>query len=164
MRSTLAMHQFEKPAFDPQAQYIAARPLKWGNNEHGYVTIPAARDDALETVRPLDFDKMKPPCDHVLAARLYRTGFLAMLLTDEGEPLIRTEQAKENPMRERHPVSELTKDWPAEKLEAVELRKAELRAEIDKAEPTGATCPRCGRQFKGHHVPHFHKIRCEKAA
>jgi transcriptional regulator with XRE-family HTH domain len=33
-------------------------------------------------------------------------------------------------MSGRHPISELTKDWPAEKLAAVELRKAELREEM----------------------------------
>jgi transcriptional regulator with XRE-family HTH domain len=33
-------------------------------------------------------------------------------------------------MSGRHPVSELTKGWPAKKLAAVELRKAELREEM----------------------------------
>jgi DNA-binding transcriptional regulator YiaG len=33
-------------------------------------------------------------------------------------------------MSGRRPISELTKDWPAEKLAAVELRKAELREEM----------------------------------
>ncbi len=33
-------------------------------------------------------------------------------------------------MSGRHPIGELTKDWPAEKLAAVERRKAELREEM----------------------------------
>ena len=137
MRSTIGMHQFAKPPFEPNARYVAAKELTWGTNEIGYVTIPAALKDRPETMRPIDFERMKPPWDLDLVARLYRTGFLAMLLTDDGKPLIKFEAE------------------PTPEPQALEAAAPE---------PDGAVCPKCGKQFKSRHVPHFHIMHCGKKA
>lgn len=52
------------------------------------------------------------------------------------------------------PISELTKDWPSEKLAAVELRKAELREEMPKQTPSESAEPpkRRGRPTKAETV------------
>lgn len=132
MRSTLGMSQYQKPPFEPEALYIPARAMKWGSSEHGYITIEPASEAAPATMEPLDLEAMKPPCDQRLAERLYRTGFLAMLLSEDGQPKMRkTEELK-------------TPEQPSE------------------PEPTlQSTCPRCGKGFKAKTVPYFHIKHCK---
>ena len=83
---------YKRPTFDPRAAFCAARDMTWGNNAVGYVKIHAS----LET--PLDLQSLDPPCDEVLAAKLYRTGFLAMVLTDDGAPKLRAQHPEPEPV------------------------------------------------------------------
>lgn len=116
-----------KPTFDSRAEFIVARPMKWGSNDVGYVDLPAGPD-------LIDLSTLNPPCSEDIAARLYRTGYLAMVLQPNGEPKLR---------------------------ESAPTVEAETEPE---PEIVGATCPKCGRQFKSRHVPHFHTVQCSKAA
>lgn len=151
MRSTLGMHQYQKPPFEPGAQYVPARNLTWGNSEHGYMTIDAARADDPATLRPLDFATMKPPCDTSLAARLYRTGFLAMLLTDDGKPMLKGDEPE--PLQA---IETLTEDGYRQQVDLV--------SDKPKPEIIRSTCPKCGRGFKAKTPPYLHLKYCKGVA
>lgn len=156
MKSTLGWHQYQKPAFEPQALYVPSRTMEWGNSDYGYITLTAANADLPETMRPLEFDKMKPPCDLNLAARLYRTGFLAMLLNEDGTPKLRSEQALEGAAE-----SERRERRAENRSEAQNTMAARIESESD---GDGAVCPKCGKQFRSRNVPHFHTMHCGKMA
>lgn len=91
---------YHRPAFDPRADYVAVRTMTWGNEKVGYVQVPAN----LEV--PLDRAALQPPCDDDLAAKLYRTGFIAMVLDDAGNPRMRDEEPTESAATAEPPASD----------------------------------------------------------
>lgn len=92
--------RYHRPTFEPRAAYVAARDMLWGNDAVGYTTVKS------DLEQPLDREALQPPCDDQLAAKLYRTGFLAMVLTDDGQPMLidRTRAETAPPSVPREPV------------------------------------------------------------
>lgn len=131
MKTTLGMYQHRKPPFEPRAQFIAARNLKW----------PDENGNSIEILRATPIDLLALKCDEKLAAKLYRTGHFGMVLNDDGTPRLKAQASEE----EAKPIN----PEPAPEPEP---------------EFVGATCPKCGKQFKSRHVPHFHTIHCGKQA
>jgi hypothetical protein len=102
---------YHRPTFDPRADYVAIRKMKWGNEEVGYVEVPA------DLNAPLDRKALRPPCDDLLAAKLYRTGFIAMVLDEGGAPRTQDESAAPHPAPEAPPAEsqlDASSDAPSE--------------------------------------------------
>lgn len=104
LRTTLGT--YHRPTFEARAEYVAVREMKWGRNDIGYVKVPSNLDE------PLDLEALDPPCDAVLAAKLYRTGFIAMVLTEDGKPKLRGETATPQPVRPPPPPPPPPPDTP----------------------------------------------------
>ena len=87
--------RYRRPAFDPAAEYVAARPLTWGLSDGTVLTIAGGER----------FDPQALNCPDWKLQQLYRVCHIAMVLTEDGQPKLRDQAANGVPVAPLPPVA-----------------------------------------------------------
>jgi hypothetical protein len=148
-----------RPAFNPDAEYVAAVELLWGVGDGQTIKLPA--------LSRFDFDELK--CDGRLAHALYQSNKIAMVLNDDETPKLRGVAAEPAAPIAPEPVAVMPPaPVSAQAAAASEPDVGALRAPATASaaapEPSGSVCDRCGKEFRTKKVPYFHIKHCKGTA